>query len=544
MAKLEVLKDKWFLRLKDDSNPLNKRHSGTGLNDWTDGNKVEMLVDGNAVMEHFYGCVEKMIRFMEENENTPNPPQIWLANFNLTNVEMLGPKRGGRIHSLMLNAAQRGIKVYFLHSSHLAQRLNYVWKPWKARLKKFIKMLNKEKRGFATSDSRNPLIGIHHQKFYVCLWPEPKDWTAVVSSADFNNESWDTTDHMGVKNPTHEFSFAVRGPAVRDIALTFAERWNNRKNLNRTCPKITNLIPIDFLNTPIPKPIGGSQSVQVLRTYPIHISRRNNSALPPLSLSYSWSHQGEFTVWGAYLKAIKKAKHHIYIEDQYLGSIVSLSSQGSLDGFLYDADLVYQLGKALERNVDIVILLPDEHEEKWGFKRVLKHQKHMSIKYLQNIYNRAHSNSKKVGRLVIRFLSVKNKSVIVHSKLMIVDDEFVLVGTANFGNRSMTFDSEIHLGIVDKKGLFPREMRLALWQEHLQLTEEESDRNNPYSIINKIKDPKEGITVFTRHNGPATRRLRSHRIMPLKNYIYRSWLKFLGDWITQPYAGPQLDKLE
>lgn len=542
MSRLEVLKSKWFLRLNDDRNPLSKRSPGTGLKDWADGNKVEVLIDGAALMEHFYNCVREMIQFMEENENTPNAPQLWMANFNLTNVELLGPKQGGRIHNLILTAAQKGVKVYFLHAGYLSQRLTYFWKPWKTKLKKFIIMLNKEKSGHASSDSRNPLKGVHHQKFYVCLWPDTKNWTAVVSSADFNDDFWDTPDHIGVKNPTHELSVVIRGPAVREIALTFAERWNDRANINRTDPQITVSIPIDFLNAPIPIHNKGTHSVQVLRTYPIQIKKRDSAGLTPISIGYSWSHKGEFTIWGAYLQAIKNAKRYIYIEDQYFNSFICPPTIKFPIELLRDIDLVSQLGEALKRKVDVIILVTGKHTDIWVSRNIIKHQKYLSINYLYNIYNNALSNSRGVGCLIIRTLTVNEEPVIVHPKLLIVDDEFVLVGNANIGARSMTYDSEIHLGIVDEKGILAREMRLEIWKEHLQLTEEECDKRNQDSIINRLRDPQKGISIFSSDKGPGTRRLRPFSTKLLKNPPDRGFEKYLMKKFAQPYAGPNWNK--
>jgi hypothetical protein len=64
--------------------------------------------------------------------------------------------------------------------------------------------------------------------------------------------------------------------------------------------------------------------------------------------------------------------------------------------------------------------------------------------------------------------SLKNGTtdVYVHSKLMIVDDELVLIGSANVGQRSMTYDSELQIGVVDSAGTFARALRMAIWQEH------------------------------------------------------------------------------
>jgi phospholipase D1/2 len=63
------------------------------------------------------------------------------------------------------------------------------------------------------------------------------------------------------------------------------------------------------------------------------------------------------------------------------------------------------------------------------------------------------------------------EEIYVHSKLMIIDDRYAVVGSANINDRSMagTRDSEIALLIdsVESPAPFARTLRQALWAEHL-----------------------------------------------------------------------------
>lgn len=68
---------------------------------------------------------------------------------------------------------------------------------------------------------------------------------------------------------------------------------------------------------------------------------------------------------------------------------------------------------------------------------------------------------------------------------MIADDELVLLGSFNVAQRSIAHDSEIHLAIVDSAESFARDLRLALWQEHLELADSAS-----------IVDPDAAVGVF------------------------------------------------
>lgn len=511
------------------------RHSDTKLKNWTDGNIIEMIIDSDKVMKHFHDCLFKMICFVEKKPNLP-PPQIWIANFHISNVDLLGPGKGGKAFHLMLKAARAGVLVYLLHSADFGMF-------WKKKQKHFIKTLNEEKNGFAALDSRYPPWAVHHQKFYVCFWPRHEDWMAVVSSAGFNEIDWDNSNHADVKEPTHEFSVLVQGPAVLDLAYTFAERWNDRTNIENTYPNITASIPINFLDEYSSVNHKCTKSVQVLRTYPIHIKKTNKLNSTSKCLDYSWSDIGEFTVWGSYLQAIKNAKLYIYLEDQFFNSFLCPPVIKAPEELLRKIDLVHQLGKALERNVDVIVLVPEINGNSLLYRWLVEHQKLLSLHYLYDFHANARLNSQGAGRLVIRTLSVNNKSVMVHSKLMIVDDEFVLVGNSNIGPRSMTFDSEVHLGIVDQDEKLARDIRLEIWKEHLQLTEEECDQEIPKSMINRLKNPKEGIAIFSNIDGPGGRRLRPFVPNPEKLNKISQFEKYLMRTFAQPYAGPDVTEL-
>jgi len=77
----------------------------------------------------------------------------------------------------------------------------------------------------------------------------------------------------------------------------------------------------------------------------------------------------------------------------------------------------------------------------------------------------------------------KNKRfmVYVHAKTMIVDDEYVIVGSANINDRSMAGDrdTEIAIGAYERNNAFctfptggVHQFRMSLWAEHLGRSEE------------------------------------------------------------------------
>src|SRR5262249_19144633 len=65
------------------------------------------------------------------------------------------------------------------------------------------------------------------------------------------------------------------------------------------------------------------------------------------------------------------------------------------------------------------------------------------------------------------------KDVYVHAKVMIVDDMYATIGSANFSDRSMFLDQELGIAWLDPTLKSVREVRRALWIEHLGLSDDE-----------------------------------------------------------------------
>jgi hypothetical protein len=91
-------------------------------------------------------------------------------------------------------------------------------------------------------------------------------------------------------------------------------------------------MPTDFMEQAMSA--SGSHSVQVLRTFPLIQSKER----------YSWSDSGEYTIWAAFLNAIKQTQSYVYIEDQYLYTFHDPPYIKTSTGVKRDTDIVYRLG--------------------------------------------------------------------------------------------------------------------------------------------------------------------------------------------------------
>jgi phosphatidylserine/phosphatidylglycerophosphate/cardiolipin synthase-like enzyme len=95
--------------------------------------------------------------------------------------------------------------------------------------------------------------------------------------------------------------------------------------------------------------------------------------------------------------------------------------------------------------------------------------------------------------------------VYVHSKITIVDDRWLTIGSANLNEHSLFNDTEMNL--VSDDPTLALETRLRLWSEHLELPIEEL-RRDPIEVIDELWHPLGKDQLARRRAGhPLTHRL-------------------------------------
>lgn len=468
---LSDLKLKWFIPM-DGSAPDGVPCLRAPRGDFaeprvaTDGNTVVPLVDGKDYMHAWHSDLAGL-RGEPEAE-------LYHAGWRFEGQRTLGATAPeSNALTAVVTAERSGVGTYVLACRNFGCiRFN---QPSIARLRF---------DGIQTAclDGRFPPAGSNHQKFAVMKSKTAA--SAVLGSVDIAKTRWDSSEHLDHdpdRHPrygkqTHETAVRIEGPAVTDIEKTFRERWNDPT-------KTLGLLPVPSGRPPIETSLSsqdgdGPHSVQVLRTYGI------------AGTGYSWSEVGEFTVWASYLNAIKQASKCIYIEDQYFLPF-DWPPCHTRSGPARDTDLIYQLGEAMKRGVNIVVVAPLSSESIWRSHQ--KYQREVGVNYLKGI----HADGSP-GGFVCASLRRGKGDIYVHSKIMIVDDEFVLIGSANFAQRSMTYDSELNVGIVDEKNRLAHDFRVKLWSEHTGLA--------PH-ILN---DPDTAFTAIDKSAQSGGARLRDY----------------------------------
>jgi phosphatidylserine/phosphatidylglycerophosphate/cardiolipin synthase-like enzyme/membrane protein DedA with SNARE-associated domain len=265
-------------------------------------------------------------------------------------------------------------------------------------------------------DDTHPFAGSQHQKIAVI-----DDTVAFAGGIDMALKRWDTPEHLGADPrrrvdgkpypPVHDLMIAVDGKAAGALGDVARARW-----LRATGEKLKACRP--------PKGDPWPQELAVdIEDVDVGIAQ----TLPPED-----GKPAVREVEALYLDMIAAAKSSIYIENQYFTSPV-----------IADA-LAGRLGEPGGPEVLLVL-------------RLLSHgwlEEH-TMHVLRTTMLKRLIAADRHGRLRVCYPHVPGLAegccVDVHSKLMIVDDDLLRIGSSNIANRSMGVDAECDL-LVEARG--------------------------------------------------------------------------------------------
>ena len=287
-------------------------------------------------------------------------------------------------------------------------------------------------------DDRHPIGGSHHQKVVVV-----DDQLAFCGGIDLTGHRWDTSAHRvdeparatplgGPYGPYHEIQAMVIGPVAASLGVLARDRW--RALGEDKLPPVASFP--DDLWPPDVTPDLTDVDVAIARTLP-------DTEMQP----------GIRECEALFLDSIAAAKRAIYIESQY---------------FTNDT-----LGAALAARLrepdgpEILVVTPQECH---GWLERSTMGAFRDAVFRQLIAADTHRRLRIVYPAAAR---AQNVPIFVHSKVMIVDDELVRIGSANFSRRSMGVDTECDLAVDAggdsrvREGI--RRIRDRLLAEHLAL---------------------------------------------------------------------------
>lgn len=269
---------------------------------------------------------------------------------------------------------------------------------------------------------------------------------AFCGGIDLAAGRWSTRKHEE-RRIWHDVHVRIRGPAVRRIQQNFVKRWRAESADSPDLGVIEEVakgperlrllrwekekdLDLELHDVAGVRP--GNLPVQVIRSihHDTDADREDHSYLE------------------SYARAIINARQYIYIENQYFNC-----------EFL--TQLIIERLKTT-RSLHVIILLPTEVEKSPLYK-------------LLDGGQMARINQVDPLRVAIlsRYVPGRGDDLLglfVHAKVMIVDDIYASIGSANFTDRSLeSRDEELGIAWMDKPGGSVSRFRKELWREHLNL---------------------------------------------------------------------------
>ena len=286
-------------------------------------------------------------------------------------------------------------------------------------------------------------VGVsHHQKIVVV-----DDRVAFLGGIDLSVGRWDDAPHQAEHplrtlpggepyGPFHDLQLCVDGDAARELAALFRYRW--RRASRTRLPQVAADHEHDAESDPWPSTLAPQFREVPLLLLRTQAPYRNEPGL--------------YDVEQGYLQVIAAAQRHLYFENQYVTS----------------SSICDALVATLERvdGPEVVIVTPREQAGRLE-QATMGRLRARVVATLRaaDRYGRLRVLSPVVGPEPV--------GVNVHAKLLIADDDYLRIGSANLSNRSMRLDTECDCVILGDDEATRRQIcsvRNHLLAEHLGTT--------------------------------------------------------------------------
>lgn len=330
---------------------------------------------------------------------------VWILGWTFDGRTVLDPGEDGRgvdpIAEVLKALAGRGVEVRVL-----------AWKaalPVAASQRFYPQRAVGDFKGSSVDfklDGVLPFGACHHQKIVVV-----DEALAFCGGGDFSVDRWDTPEHPDHEPrrclptgqphaPRHEVMMMVEGPPALALADLARDRW--RRATSET-PKPLSEPLVDCWPPSVAAEFGAT-GVGVVRTDPA-LDAREAEAL--------------------HIAAIAQARRCIYLENQYVAGPAIADALA---------------GRLAEPDGPEVVIVTTRQSPSWFDRATMDRTRDGVVERLRA--------ADRHGRFAAYCpLTPGGRTVIVHSKVSVIDDRLLRVGSANLNNRSAGFDTECDLAI-------------------------------------------------------------------------------------------------
>uniref|UniRef100_A0A672ZAE7 Phospholipase n=1 Tax=Sphaeramia orbicularis TaxID=375764 RepID=A0A672ZAE7_9TELE len=281
-----------------------------------------------------------------------------------------------------------------------------------------------------------------------------KDWIQLDKPFD------DFIDrHTTPRMPWHDIASVVHGKAARDVARHFIQRWNFTKLVK---PKYRSLSYPYLL--PKSHTTAGEQRYQVPNCVQTKVQILRSAADWSAGIKYH-----EESIHNAYVHAIKNSQHFIYIENQFFISCADNRHVFNKIGDAIAERIIRAYRESKKYRVYVVTpLLPGfEGDINTGGGSAIQAIMHFNYRTMNRGDHSIISQLRReMGDQWMNYISITGlrthadlegklvtELIYVHSKMLIADDNTVIIGSANINDRSMLGkrDSEVAVIVEDSE---------------------------------------------------------------------------------------------
>ncbi|KAI6706736.1 hypothetical protein NL676_009698 [Syzygium grande] len=377
----------------------------------------------------------------------------------------------------------------------------------------------------------------------------------TVHKDDYHNPTFSGNTAGAPREPWHDLHSRIDGPAAYDVLTNFEERWYRAakprgiKKLKMSyddallridrIPDIVGISDVSFVREDDPE----SWHVQIFRSIDSSSVKgefpKDPKDATKMNLVCGKNVLIDMSIHTAYVKAIRSAQHFIYIENQYfIGSSYNWNQHKDIGANnLIPMEIALKIAdkiRAHERFAAYIVvpMWPEGVPTGAATQRILYWQN----KTMQMMYETIYKALVEVGledafapQDFLNFFCLGNREapdfsdtpqtgspsaantpqahsqksrrfmIYVHSKGMIVDDEYVILGSANINQRSMegTRDTEIAMGAYQPQHTWARKSsnprgqihgyRMSLWAEHMGGIEDCFTRPESIECVRRVR---------------------------------------------------------
>lgn len=328
--------------------------------------------------------------------------------------------------------------------------------------------------------------------------------------SDFHQVWAGITAESGPREPWHDIHSRIEGPIARDVMRNFEQRWRKQADMDDELVNLEDLPIISVDEEMVQDPQHwASWSVQLFRS------------IDDYSAIMETDDRVDKSIQLAYIHHIRRARRFIFIENQYfLGSAQGWENEEG-EGIdcknLIPLELTMKIIEHIKQRKPFTVyvvlpMYPEGIPDDGAVQEILGWQ----YKTIQMMYARIYraleeedllEESKPEDYLLffcmgqretedgsqaeesdcpspneIALKESRRFAIYVHSKMMIVDDDYIIVGSANINERSMNGERDTEIAIGAYQPYFTNEtcsnqprgdihgFRMGLWSSHLRRT--------------------------------------------------------------------------